>query len=212
MLPKLLLPACTNGFGRTISIPVLTNVEERLSEMASSRKRKLIVDGFNVLRSGSRYRDIIGPLPDWDHDAFNRAREALINDVACYAGREWQATIVFDGGGNEESTGEALSIGGVRIVFSPKGMSADSVVEKLAYEAHAGGFEALVVSSDASIQDVVFAMGIERMSADGFSRELNRYDEETKLDDVSHVAEKRTIAGRIDPDTLTKLKSLRDNL
>ena len=43
--------------------------------MAKQRKRLLIVDGYNVLRSGSRYREITGP--DYTDDAFNTAREIL---------------------------------------------------------------------------------------------------------------------------------------
>ena len=52
--------------------------------MAKQRRKLLIVDGYNVLRSGSRYRHLrdAGPNPDYADDAFNRAREALVNDVA----------------------------------------------------------------------------------------------------------------------------------
>ena len=176
------------------------------------RKRILIVDGFNVLRSGSRYAQIAAPTPDWDHDAFNRAREALINDVACYAGREWKATVVFDGGGNVESTGDTVKVGGVSVVFSPAGMAADSIIEKLAHEGRLAGYEVLVVSSDATIQDTVFGLGVDRMSAEGFSREMARYYEDVRLDETPKVAEKRTVEGRIDAGTLAKLKALRDNL
>ena len=66
--------------------------------MARPRKKLLIVDGYNVLRSGSRYRPIDDP--DYTDDAFNKARETLINDVVNYAGRDWRAIIVFDGGRN----------------------------------------------------------------------------------------------------------------
>ena len=68
--------------------------------MPKDRKRILIVDGFNVLRSGSRYKRIVAPTPDWDHDAFNRARETLVNDVVNYAGREWRATASDNGAGS----------------------------------------------------------------------------------------------------------------
>ena len=180
--------------------------------MPKDRKRILIVDGFNVLRSGSRYKRIVAPTPDWDHDAFNRAREMLINDVVNYAGREWRATVVFDGGGNVESTGEAVSVGGVRVVFSPAGSSADKVIEKLAHEGRDNGFEVMVVTSDASIQDTVFGLGVDRMSAEGFSVEIERYYHDAVLDETPKVAEKRTVAGRIDAATLDKLKALRDSL
>ena len=180
--------------------------------MPKTRKRMLIVDGFNVLRSGSRYQNITGPNPDYDHDWYNRAREMLINDVVNFSGsgREWRATVVFDGGGNVESTGEPESVGGVRIVFSPAGFAADFVIEKLAHEGRENGYEVLVVTSDATIQDTVFGLGVDRMSAEGFSIELDRYYHDVALDEAPKIAQKRTVADRIDSNTLAKLIALRD--
>ena len=86
--------------------------------MAKQRKKLLIVDGYNVLRSGSRYRN--APDEDYTDDTFNAAREMLINDVVNYAGGDYKAVIVFDGAKNAFSNGEAETVGGVRIVFSPK--------------------------------------------------------------------------------------------
>ena len=178
--------------------------------MAMKRKRMLIVDGYNVLRSGSRYKNVTLTMPDYEHDWFNRAREMLINDVVHFSGREWRATIVFDGGDNEESTGESQKVGGVRIMFSPAGSSADKVIEKLAFEGRENGFEVMVVTSDATIQDTVFGLGVDRMSAEGFSIEIQRYFDEVRLDESPKVAQKRTVAERIDAGTLAKLKALRD--
>lgn len=178
--------------------------------MPKDRKRLLIVDGFNVLRSGSRYKNITLDMPDYDHDWFNRAREKLVNDVVHYAGREYRATVVFDGGGNAESTGDEQKIGGVSVVFSPAGSSADKVIEKLAYEGRENGFEVLVVTSDASIQDTVFGLGVDRMSAEGFSIEVDRYYHDAILDETPRIAEKRTVEGRLDADTVAKLIALRD--
>ncbi len=178
--------------------------------MPKDRKRILIVDGFNVLRSGSRYKNVSLNMPDYDHDWFNRAREMLINDVVHFSGKEWRATVVFDGGGNVESTGEAQSVGGVRVVFSPSGSSADKVIEKLAFEGRENGFEVMVVTSDATIQDTVFGLGVDRMSAEGFSIEVDRYYDEVRLDKAPAVSQKRTVAERIDSETLAKLKALRD--
>ena len=96
--------------------------------MAKQRKKILLVDGYNVLRSGSRYQEAFAH-PDYTDDAFNTARERLINDVINFAGREYKAVIVFDGGDNQFSTGEVETIGGVRIMFSPAGQSADKVID-----------------------------------------------------------------------------------
>ena len=178
--------------------------------MAKQRKKLLIVDGYNVLRSGSRYRDITGP--DYTDDSFNTAREALVNDVIGYAGRDWRAIIVFDGGRNEFSTGEAESVGGVRIMFSPSGQSADKVIEKLAHDARERQVETLVVTSDATVQDTVFGGGVDRMSANGFSRAVAVNAHEFHLDESPKTAVKNTVAERLGGDTVAKLKALRDSL
>ncbi|MBU5405119.1 NYN domain-containing protein [Paraeggerthella hongkongensis] len=176
--------------------------------MARQRKKLLIVDGYNVLRSGSRYRQVTDP--DYTDDTFNVARETLINDVINYAGRDWRAIIVFDGARNAFSTGEAETVGGVRIMFSPAGQSADKVIEKLAHDARERQVETLVVTSDATIQDTVFGFGVDRMSADGFSREVGIHYEDARLDETPKVAQKNTVASRIDPAVLAKLKAMRD--
>lgn len=176
--------------------------------MVRQRRKLLIVDGYNVLRSGSRYARITGP--DYTDDTFNTARERLINDVVNYAGRERGAIIVFDGAQNEFSRGEAETVGGVRIMFSPAGTSADKVIEKLAHDARERMVEALVVTSDATIQDTVFGGGIDRMSAEGFCHEVEALVTSARLDETPKVARKNTIADRIDPAVLEKLRRMRD--
>ena len=177
--------------------------------MARKRNKLLIVDGYNVLRSGERYKtSAFGP--DYTDDAFNTARERLINDVVNFAGRDWRAIIVFDGAKNEFSTGETQTIGGVRIMFSPAGQSADKVIEKLAYDAGKRGVETMVVTSDAAIQDTVFGGGGDRMSAHGFSPARGDCLSDARLDDTPKVARKNTVAERIPADTLARLKALRD--
>lgn len=177
--------------------------------MAKQRKKLLLVDGYNVLRSGMRYKGAF-TNPDYTDDTFNTARERLINDVVSYAGREYRAIIVFDAAANAYSAGMPEKVGGVRIMFSPAGQSADQVIEKLAHDARERQVETMVVSSDATIQDTVFGLGVDRMSADGFSREMGLYEEDARLDDAPKVAHKRTVADRIDPAVLAKLKALRD--
>ena len=177
--------------------------------MARKRNKLLIVDGYNVLRSGERYKtSAFGP--DYTDDAFNTARERLINDVINFAGREYKAVIVFDGGDNQFSTGEVETIGGVRIMFSPAGTSADKVIEKLAHDARVRNVETVVVTSDATIQDTVFGNGVDRMSANGFSLEMEDLGDEAKRDRTLEVHRRSTVAERINPDTLAKLKALRD--
>lgn len=176
--------------------------------MAKQRKKLLIVDGYNVLRSGSRYKRITGP--DYTDDTFNTARERLINDVVNYAGRDYKAVIVFDGGSNQFSQGALERLGDVQIMFSRAGETADKVIEKLAFDARERMIETLVVTSDATVQDTVFGGGVDRMSAEGFSSEVGMYYDEARLDETPRVSKKATVASRIPADTLAKLKALRD--
>lgn len=63
--------------------------------MADKRMKILIVDGYNVLRSGSRYRSM-RHAPDYTFEKYNQVREALISDVAAFAGSEYRSvTVVF---------------------------------------------------------------------------------------------------------------------
>ena len=177
--------------------------------MAKARKKLLIIDGYNVLRSGSRYLDVAEP--DYTDDVFNRARERLINDAVTFAGREWSAIIVFDGARNEFSTGEAETIGGVRILFSPAGQSADKVIEKLAHEARERAIETMVVTSDGTIQDTVFGGGVDRMSANSFCWEMNTLQFESELEASPKVSHKNTLAERLSPEVRSKLEDLRQS-
>lgn len=174
----------------------------------AQRKKLLIVDGYNVLRSGSRYKAITDP--DYTDDTFNQARETLINDCVNFAGREWSAIIVFDGAKNEFSQGEVETVGGVRIMFSPAGQSADKVIEKLAHDARVRAVETLVVTSDATIQGTVFGGGVDRMSANDFSWEIAMLHKEQVSDASPRVSRKNTVAERIDPAVKAQLEALRD--
>lgn len=175
-----------------------------------SRNKLLIVDGYNVLRSGSRYRHMRA-MADYTDEVYNKCREALINDVIAHMGRDYcEAYLVFDGRDNEFSTGVPERIGGVQVVFSPAGLSADTVIEKLAFDARSRGVEVMVVTSDATIQDTVFGLGVDRMSADGFSREAELLDQEARLDENPKATVKNTVGERIDASTLAQLEALRD--
>ena len=178
--------------------------------MARKRNKLLIVDGYNVLRSGDRYRDIVAPQPDYADDYFNRARERLINDVVSFAGRDFKAVVVFDAGDNVYSTGASENIGGVRVMFSPGGSSADKVIEKLAHDARMRNIEVLVVSSDAAIQETVYGGGVTRMSANEFSYEMGAFLTEAKQEEQPKVSVKNTLAERLSPEQRAKLEALRD--
>ena len=127
--------------------------------------KTLLVDGYNVVRCTPPYRE----LADADLAA---AREALVSDVAAFAQGEWDATVVFDGAGNKHSDGVPHRFGGITVMFSRYGMTADSVIEGLARSARERGGAVEVVTSDAQTQWTVLGGGVVRRSSAEFAGEL----------------------------------------
>jgi len=194
----------------------------------------LIVDGYNVLRSSRLYSSLqetasgsaatdssamadkeglvdtpagfSTPLDfsDYANDHRNALREALINDVAVFAYRRFEATVVFDGQGNPQSTGERSEIAGVSVIFSAAGVSADSVIEELVYAATSTGRKVLVITSDATLQWTVLGTSVTRMSAAGFADEMSAIKKAT-INDIKSVAYKNTLAERLDKETRERL-------
>lgn len=151
--------------------------------------------------------------PDYTFEKYNQVREALISDVAAFAGSEYQSvTVVFDGADNAESAGKVQRVGQVKVVFSPYGSTADKVIEKLAHDARERNFEVLVVTSDATIQDTVFGGMVTRMSANGFSNEIDDLHDEARREGQGRTKRKATVADRLDGDVVDKLEALRDRL
>jgi predicted RNA-binding protein with PIN domain len=192
-------------------------------QMSSSKdKTLLLVDGYNVLRSGIAYSHI--STPDYTHDVPNCAREALLNDVVLFAGNNLEPWIIYDGAGNASSNGTPRSRAGAQVVFSPTGISADSVIEQMARNAAHAGRDALVITSDAETQWAVLGKQVTRMSADGFCNEVAALKRELGVNTQKGVTAKahddmpttyttnknikRTLADRIDKGTLAKLKAL----
>jgi predicted RNA-binding protein with PIN domain len=154
--------------------------------------RVLLVDGYNVIRCTPPYRDLA-------EDDLAAAREALVSDVAGYAAGEWDAKVVFDGGGNPGSDGIPHEIAGITVIFSRYGMSADSVIESLSRESRARGDRIEVVTSDAQTQWTVLGGTVVRRSAAEFSRELRSEEAEWREQSRSGSPVSR-IEDRIDPD------------
>lgn len=125
----------------------------------------LLVDGYNVIRLTPPYKD----LAESDLDS---ARAALVSDVAAYAGDQWEATVVFDGGANRHSTGQPHSTAGISVIFSRFGTDADTVIEALARRARDRGRAVEVVTSDAQTQWAVMGRGVVRRSSAEFSTDL----------------------------------------
>ena len=68
----------------------------------SGKKELLVVDGYNVIHATPKYERLMFDRGDhpYSSDVYERARTALVGDVAAFAGRQYEAVVVFDAAGN----------------------------------------------------------------------------------------------------------------
>jgi predicted RNA-binding protein with PIN domain len=165
--------------------------------------RVLIVDGYNVIRSAPSYHELspddFGGGPGW-----NAARSKLIADVATVAQGLYDATVVFDGGGNPESQGAVTHEAGIAVIYSAAGTDADQEIERLAHEAQEKGREVVVVTSDAATQWTVYKQGVTRMSSAAFFGEVSAANASWRESNPSPIV-KTTLAERLDSPTVEVL-------
>lgn len=177
------------------------------------RKRILVVDGYNVIRESPRYRRLI----DEDlrdpvlHDVYVRAREALLADVAAFAQGHYAATVVFDGFGNPDPERPPMRTAGVNVVFSPSGVEADAVIERLVAQERDAGREVTVITSDAGVQSTVFCQGVTRLSSRMFNLEaeaMNSVIAEMRIAPNTGGPVHATVADRLPADTRALLREM----
>lgn len=177
------------------------------------QRRVLVVDGYNVIRESRAYRklideDLIDPLL---HDVYVRAREALLADVAAFAQGSYEATVVFDGFGNPDPERPPMRTAGVNVVFSPSGVEADAVIERMVAEERAAGSAVTVITSDAGVQSTVFGENVTRLSSRMFDNEtvaMNEHIAEMRIAPHTGGPVRATVADRVPPDVRARLKQM----
>lgn len=189
----------------------------------------LVVDGYNVLRATPRYEALMdesgGPVHmsaggsgrasgggDIPVDPFERARAALVADVAAFAQGSYEPVIVFDGANNLSPERPVLRPAGVRVVFSDQGESADTGIERMCAGARKAGRDVAIVTSDRAIRQTAgmgpYAFSVTKISSALLVQEMEATDHEVarELGERTHV--KMTVEDRLSPQTLAKLNAL----
>jgi predicted RNA-binding protein with PIN domain len=165
--------------------------------------KHLIIDGYNVVFQAEPYASF-ARADEWD-----RAREALLSDVASFVKPQFRVTVVFDGTHNPETQREVRDYLGVAVRFSPFGKTADAVIERLVARSRAAGESIEVVSSDATLQWTTLGAGVVRRSATEFAEQLHfGYSEWERQRDVPK--KRSTLSDRVSPDAAELLRRIRD--
>jgi predicted RNA-binding protein with PIN domain len=129
-----------------------------LARFLALPKAHLLVDGYNVTKAA------LPTLP------LARQRELLLRNLAGLAAQTGgEVTVVFDGA--DVTAVPAVGIPGVRVRFSPLGISADEVLRAMA-RAEPPGRPVVVVSSDREVADGVRRAGATAVGAAVLVRRL----------------------------------------
>ena len=212
---KPIVSAQTYGAGNAFASAFVNEsvVDPARGTNSRGERELLVVDGYNVIHASPRYEKLIFDRSDdpYSNDVYDRARTALIADVAAFALRRYDSVIVFDGAGNVSADRPNLPQAGVRIEFSPTGVSADTVVQRLCTEAREVGRACSVVTSDGTIQATVMGKGVTRISARMFVEEIRQVDVDVAEAEAAPDI-KLTLGSRLSADTLSKLQALRNRM
>ncbi len=167
-----------------------------------------LVDGYNVLHKCGWLKSLLG------HD-LETAREALIDKVAHYCAQTGaRVTIVFDGQGQQiaENVAHNRSVGSLQIIYSPAKKTADTIIERMVYEAPRK-MEVVVVTNDRGVRDLCRGMGSLVMDAGNFLQSIRESSRDTseKLRRTRQPAPHH-LEDRLDSASMDRLEQLRKKL
>lgn len=132
--------------------------------------RLILVDGYNVIRN-------VPGLAAAERRGLEAGREALVQQLrARYRHTPHRVVIVFDGAGDAESVSPVPRMQRGQIVFTQRGETADSAIQRRAEAERAAGGEVWVCSDDIEVRTGVQAVGGSSVRVGELARTLNAPD------------------------------------
>ena len=167
----------------------------------------LIVDGYNVINCWKEFAAL-------REQNLEHARELLVAGISEYAAfKGYRGIVVFDA---METPGAADSaiIHGIEVVYTGEGETADSWIERRAYELHraaAGRSRVFVVTSDYAEQINVLGSGSYRISSREFREEYKKTKKEiaARLRHPAGGLNRRELGDRLNAGVLEHFERLR---
>jgi len=102
----------------------------------------LVIDGYNLIRQSPELRR-------YDKEDLEQGREILLKYLLAYQRTKKHAlTVVFDGWSEGQISENHARVGGIIVIFSRRGETADEVIKRIAAQEKGG---ALVVTSDSDL-------------------------------------------------------------
>ncbi|MCI9514603.1 MAG: GTP-binding protein [Oscillospiraceae bacterium] len=126
----------------------------------------LLVDGYNIIFA---WED----LSRLARESLDAARWALINALSNYQGvKGCQLTLVFDAYRVRDNLGTQTKEGGIHVVYTKEGETADMYIERVSYEL-SRTHRIKVATSDGLEQILTLGHGAQRLSAADLRREID---------------------------------------
>lgn len=170
------------------------------------RKREhFIIDGYNVIHSWPELIALMGELGE--------ARDRLIHLLAEYGAYEdYDMTIVFDALFTADDEHTEKRSQRLTIVYTGAGETADSYIERLAYQSVRSGREVHVVTSDSAEQSVILGAGAYRLPSLELRRRVHKVKERLQKDYLRKPVFpllRNDVAARLDQATAARLDKMR---
>ena len=166
----------------------------------------LIIDGYNVINAWKEFAQL-------RQTSLEHAREILVAGVSEYAAfKGYKAMVVFDA---LEVAGAAAveTIHGIQVVYTGEGETADSWIERRAYELGRGPNKAkvFVVNSDYAEQINILGAGAYRISAREFREDYKKAKRQIaeRLRIPRGALNRNELGGRINGHVLEHLEKIR---
>ena len=127
-------------------------------EIIQKKEECLIIDGYNMIYSWDSLKGLAA------HN-IESARDELIHQISNYQGyRQIRVLLVFDGYRVPNNYGSSYRQGGLDIIYTRTGQSADQYIERKVHELK-DTYRITVATSDGLIQNSILANGARRMSS-----------------------------------------------
>jgi predicted RNA-binding protein with PIN domain len=128
---------------------------------------RVLVDGYSLLHHRPEL------APDKPRHSFH-ARDALVSMLTQYQDSSGTpVTVIFDGGGAPPDTPKnETAKGGIEVLFSKKGQTADQIIERVAHLMKPYG-EVLAVTNDFAERETVINLGCSACSCENFMEMLD---------------------------------------
>ena len=152
-----------------------TQKPSELKKSPDTKPQRIIADGYNLIFSDEAFKTLA-------KDNISIAREKLLDLLSNFAAyKNCDLIAVFDGYKVKDNPGTSEDHHGIKVVYTPDGITADAYIEKLIHES-GKDYSIKVVSSDGLIQLSALREGVLRMSAREFFAET-----ENALGEISSI-------------------------